>query len=534
MKKITVFLAMVIVFAMIIGCSATDDAWKSNTGTINLDSMSVTGDGISIDGNTVKITSGGDFTVSGTLANGMIYVNADSKVKLRLSGCSITNSSGPAIYFDNVEEGLITITENTENFIADGSTYTDEEANAALFSNDDLEIKGSGTLTVTANYKHGIASDDDLLIENGNIVINSYEHGIKVNNTLHITGGNISVKTETGKGLKAEQELVIDDGQIVIDSFDEGIESKGTLVINGGNIDITSGEDGINTGSSDTATSEAETATEQGAEPQMPENMTPPQMPEGGENGEMPQPPMEDGRGMGDRGGMAPNGEAPEGEMPENMTPPQMPQGNANGEMPQNAMGRGMGRIDEETAKAHSITINGGYIYIKAEGDGIDSNGNLTVNGGTVIIDGPTSSGNGSLDSEGTMSITGGTVLTVSNGGMMQLPRSDDGQSILNINLTEKQAAGTEISIKDADGNELIKYTSVKEFRSIVLSHKDITTDNEYTVYINGEQNTTVTAGANSFGGMGGMRGGRPGGSENRNHQVQSTDGGINVKVGNQ
>ena len=66
MKKFTSFIAMVIVFAMTIGCSATDDAWKDNIGTVNLDLMSVTGNGISIDGNIVKIISGGDFTITGT------------------------------------------------------------------------------------------------------------------------------------------------------------------------------------------------------------------------------------------------------------------------------------------------------------------------------------------------------------------------------------------------------------------------------------------------------------------------------------
>ena len=347
MKKFTSFIAMVIVFAMTIGCSATDDAWKDNIGTVNLDLMSVTGNGISIDGNIVKIISGGDFTITGTLADGMIYVNADSKVKLRLSGCSITNSTGPAIYFDDVEEGLVTITENTENFIEDGSTYTDDGANAALFSNDDLEIKGNGTLTVTANYKHGIASDDDLLIENGNIIIKSNEHGIKVNNTLHITGGNITVKTQTGKGMKAEQELVIDNGNIVIDSFDEGIESKGTLVINGGNIDITSAEDGINTGMADTSENQIETDNSQGKEEHMRENMTPPQTPQGDSDSQMQQPQMRGGR----------EGKMPNGEMSDDRIPPstdyqagKRPDGN----MPKNNNGDGSERQQNMTPPQNS------------------------------------------------------------------------------------------------------------------------------------------------------------------------------------
>ncbi|MCH5186472.1 MAG: carbohydrate-binding domain-containing protein, partial [Oscillospiraceae bacterium] len=92
-----------------------DDLWKENTGEIDLDTMTVSGNGVSADGNTVKITQGGDFTVTGTLENGMILVNTDSKVKLRLSNANISNSSGPAIYFEDCKKGYITIKKDTEN-----------------------------------------------------------------------------------------------------------------------------------------------------------------------------------------------------------------------------------------------------------------------------------------------------------------------------------------------------------------------------------------------------------------------------------
>lgn len=44
------------------------------------------------------------------------------------------------------------------------------------------------------------------------------------------------------------------------------------------------------------------------------------------------------------------------------------------------------------------IQINGGILHIDAGGDGIDSNGNLTVTGGEIYVYGPTNSGNGALD----------------------------------------------------------------------------------------------------------------------------------------
>ena len=46
------------------------------------------------------------------------------------------------------------------------------------------------------------------------------------------------------------------------------------------------------------------------------------------------------------------------------------------------------------------ITITGGEIHVNASGDGLDSNGDIEISGGTVYVYGPTSSGNGSLDYE--------------------------------------------------------------------------------------------------------------------------------------
>ena len=169
----------------------------------------------------------------------------------------------------------------------------------------------------------------------------------------------MGVYAKNGKGFKAEKMLTVDDGNISLVSSDEGMESKGPLVINGGSINIESSEDGINTGTPDN-----EKTNTDNEPPKMPDDGKKPPMPEGGER-----PPMPDGG------------------------KPHMP------------------KIDSEFAKAHSITINGGVVFIKAEGDGIDSNGDLTINGGTVIIDGPSVRDNGSLDCDGTMTISGGKVL---------------------------------------------------------------------------------------------------------------------------
>ncbi len=50
---------------------------------------------------------------------------------------------------------------------------------------------------------------------------------------------------------------------------------------------------------------------------------------------------------------------------------------------------------------------------INASGDGIDSNGDLYLEGGTVLAEGPAEGGNGALDYNGTGTISGGTILAV-------------------------------------------------------------------------------------------------------------------------
>lgn len=499
-KVLSIFTALIMTFSLtacsVVNAAVEDnDKWKENTGTINLDTMQVSGNGVSTADNTVNITSGGDFEVTGTLDDGMIYIKAlDEKVKLRLSGASITNSKGPAIFFDDVDKGFITITEDTENFLTDAKEYTVEDVDAALFSNDDLEIKGNGTLTIKGNYKHGIAGDDDVSIENGKIIINSYEHGIKANDTLTVSGGDITVTSETGKGMKADLEVNIKDGNIDVTSIEsEGIESKGTLTISGGNIQITAADDGINTGNADADNSRENFAPDQNKQP--PEEMGKDRNEQSFEGMRNDFPPDRNGELSAEmRNDFPPdrNGQPPEGM--KNGFPPDRNGQQRDGGMPQGGGMPGGRTMDEETAAAHALTITGGTIYVKADGDGIDSNGSLTISGGNVTVNGPERNGNGPLDSDGPMSITGGTVILASSAGMLQLP-DNDGQNIMTVYFDQQQSAGTEVSIKETStGNEIISHTSEKTFEAFVYSSDKISAGTQYTVYVNGEEYKSVTA----------------------------------------
>lgn len=73
------------------------------------------------------------------------------------------------------------------------------------------------------------------------------------------------------------------------------------------------------------------------------------------------------------------------------------------------------------------LNISGGYIFVRAEGDGVDSNGNLNISGGTTIICGPTGGGNGIFDigdNGSSFNHTGGVFFGIGSSDMAVYPSS--------------------------------------------------------------------------------------------------------------
>ena len=105
------------------------------------------------------------------------------------------------------------------------------------------------------------------------------------------------------------------------------------------------------------------------------------------------------------------------------MEPPQMPDEGQDGQNQDNSslrgnkgnIGGGPGGHSEETEvnTEHHIQINGGNISINAQGDGIDSNGSLVMDGGYVVVNGPSSGGDSAIDHDGLCLINGGTLIAV-------------------------------------------------------------------------------------------------------------------------
>ena len=566
--------------------TVSEDAWKENTGVITLsnDGITVTGEGISVEGNVVTITEGGDWEVVGTCDDGMIYVNtgeekdANDKVKLRLNGMSLTNSNGPAIYFDRCKKAVITLESGTVNTVSDGTAYSEAYANAksVIQSDDSLEIKGKGSLTVNGNYKHGISSSDDIVIENGTFNITSVKDGVHANdyvvldgkninltvsaqgdgiesegyltvdkatlnltgsgkglnaadyitltggtytidttddcvnsnaavtiadgtydltsdddavtgltvdisggsftvntvgkgingdgdinltggaydinstddcingnaavnitggtytnltsgdeavtgNTISISDGTFSLKT-TGKGVKATADMTLSGGEFTINSTDDSIHSNGNITITGGSYTITSGDDGVHADSTLTIEDGSITVTKSY---------------EGLEANDI----IINGGTMyvtaSDDGVNAAGGQD------------QSSQGGRPGQNNFNPGAPGGG------ASNASITVNGGYLFVVASGDGVDSNGSLSFNGGTTIVQGPSTGGNFAIDADGTVGFNGGTVMAVcSSNAMWEDINGKLGNAVYTKSAGSVQKNGV-IAVTDASGNVL-------------------------------------------------------------------------------
>ncbi len=194
-----------------------DDSWKENTASINLDDLTYEGEGIEIAGNQIKITSGGDFTVSGTLADGNITISAEEKVKLRLNGAEITSSNNPCIFVEKADKAYITLCENTENVLV-----AKNSEDGAIYSKENLEIKGDGSILINSQAGQGIKASDNINIENGSITINAASDGIHINDTFKMTGGKLDI-TADGDGIDCESIVNIFDGTI-------NIKTEGTPV----------------------------------------------------------------------------------------------------------------------------------------------------------------------------------------------------------------------------------------------------------------------------------------------------------------
>lgn len=151
------------------------------------------------------------YILTGSCNDGNFKIRSDKKQAIILRDLSLTNTQGAAINNQSKKRTFVVI-EGT-NTIADGAVNTDgdypeetaeEDMKAAFFSEAQLIFSGTGNLTVNANGKAGITSDDYVRFMSGcNVTVNSSNgHGVRGKDAIYVSGGTINITvaaSATGK-----------------------------------------------------------------------------------------------------------------------------------------------------------------------------------------------------------------------------------------------------------------------------------------------------------------------------------------------
>ena len=477
----------------------------------------------------LRITKGGTHTLSGTYS-GMVIVDAGNEdVTLVLDSADITSSGKAAIYVKSAGNVIVTLADGSENRLT-GKRGIDSAVS--------LRFGGTGKLTVDASEGHGIASDAAITVEDGSYIINAAKDGIHAENetnptlgSILFTGGNLSIVSQ-GDGVSASGTLQTDDpseclqflinagggaenaephpddmmmgfgggrgffggwGEESAQNEDEAesvsrkaLKSGGDMLLNGGMYTLGAADDTIHTDANLTVTGGAYHLS-------------------AGDDA------VHADLALVIDGGLFQIFESYEGIEAKTIDV-------GGGELyikasddGFNASGGSSGTNRNPMAAEEGVyfKVAGGTIFLNAEGDGLDSNGDFIVTGGTVYVSGPTASMNGALDYGGNAAIHGGTVIAAGAAGMAESFGANSTQGAIMVN-TGNQNAGAKVTLTDESGTLLAEYTPEKNYSNVVISCPGITDGGTYTVTA-GTYTETITMDGLLYG-SGGFGGGMPGG----------------------
>lgn len=336
--------------------------------------------------------------------------------------------------------------------IADNTT-------ASSASSDTGSESASSTLSdADSTSTKGIKSDGALYVNGGTFTINSADDSFHSNSDVTINDGTYTISSGDD-GIHADSALLVNGGTIAVTESYEGLEGL-NITINDGKIDITASDDGMNAA--------------------------------GGN----------DASGFGGRGGDGFKGmQAPDAAQKPDDTSDNTQEPNDTSDTAQTTGNITVAAQKSDNTSVASqdtdiasddemwMVINGGYVHVLAGGDGLDSNGDLTINGGEVYVDGPSDNGNSAIDygEKSSFYINGGTVVAVGSSGMAEDVSTDSKQQVAFVKLDSQVDAG-DVILKDADGNEIISYTVQKKYDCVIISTADLKAGQIYTLSASGNE----------------------------------------------
>lgn len=180
------------------------------------------------------------FDVTGSTTDGSLTISGNYKLTIRLNGVSITSSKTAAINIACGKRIAIVMADGSTNTLVDAASG---QQKACLYTKGHIELSGAGTLNVTGNANHAIASKEYFQVKRSVKAINilkAANDAIHAGQYIQVNGGEINITgTTTNDALQAEYKLD-DNGNIIQDE-----ENTGAIVVKGGtfNIDLNNAED---------------------------------------------------------------------------------------------------------------------------------------------------------------------------------------------------------------------------------------------------------------------------------------------------
>lgn len=385
------------------------------------------GSGVSINNTTVTISKEGCYLISGELEDGQIIVDAGDSDKVQL------------------------VLDNASIHCSTGSAILVRNADkvkVTLAADSENELSdGTEYQTDDDNPDAALFSKDDLVINgSGSLTVQgNYKHGIAGNDDLVITGGRLTVNS-LSHALRGKDSVAILDGTFVLTSQKDGIHAEAYLNINGGTTTIAESYEGL----------EAAQIHISGGTTQV----------------------FSSDDGLNAAGGSS--FELVDGLLVLKDT--------SSSDTEQTFGGRGgMFEVEDNC----DITISGGNLTVTtSNGDGIDSNGSLNVSGGTVLVFGSSSGGEGALDYTGSSSISGGTLVALGSSGMAQSMEPDDSHATLMVTWDEVQPTGTRLTLCTQQGEILCSLQSTNSFQTAVISTDSLSAGQKVSLYTSGTVNS--------------------------------------------
>lgn len=533
--------------------------------TLSPQGAAVTGAGARVEGDRVIISRGGEYLVTGSLPQGQLYIEAggDDTVLLRLAGAEIFNGTDAAIHVENAGSTVLWLEAGSDNLIQSGTAPAegvlaaeedDDASGGAVYARDDLTVAGEGSLRVLGYQNNGIQSANRLSIQGGTLTVEARNNGVKGKDGVTVSGGSLDI-TAGGDGIKSDDTtgegygvVAVTGGELVIRASGDAVQAETALTVSGGTLDLLTGggsrdvtfprEQGWGRPDSGWDMEEAAETSAKGLKSGGTLTVS------GGTitadcrddalhaNGSVTVAGGEITAASGDDGIHADEALTVEAGQITVTRSYEGLEGNlvhiAGGQVDITADDDGInawggqsragdrGGSSKAAGAMPELRISGGTVTVDAGGDGLDSNGDLIVEGGLVLVNGPASSGNGALDygaeNGGRCLVNGGTVLALGSAGMAETFGEESGQCSFRYNFGTGFAAGDEIVITGSGGEELYRCTAAKAGSSVVFSAPALAQGETYTLRA-GEQSAQITlTGVSTTAGTGGGTGGRPGG----------------------